>query len=182
MSNNHVEPSTFVPCTSFYKQQNKESVTEPTQSNIQSVEEVVASPKPQPKQGGARIVRPKQTITEIKIFKQGNSEVEVVTKKVVEVVKNEAGPRIVKPTILYANEVCETTESNKRKINETGAKKVINNKTKKPTQSDVPSKIEAPKSTDSSSTSSKETKNTIVAKAVPDFKAIHQKRKRKWNR
>ena len=181
-SNNPIEPSTFVPCTSFYKQQTKEVNSEPVQSNIQPAEEAVASPKPQPKQGGARIVRPKQTITEIKIFKKGNNEVEEVTKRVVEVVKNEAGPRIVKPTILYANEVCETTESNKRKLNENVAKKVINNKVKKPAQPDASTKVESTKPTESSSASSvssKETKNTIVAKAVPDFKAIHQKEEKK---
>lgn len=116
---------------------------------------------PKPKAGGARIVRPKQTVTVIQTVKTARNETVVEeVKKVVEVVNREAGPRIVKPTT--AAEEISVDPKRKNQVNESNASKV-----KKLKEAEAKKKAEAD--------TAKVVLPRLKATPAPDFKAIHEK-------
>jgi hypothetical protein len=88
-----------MPCSSFYSQKT------PAKEAKQEVGNEATDEKPKAKAGGARIVRPKQTVVEVVKAEASKSEEEVVVVvvKKVDVVQREAGPRIVKPTGVEEN-------------------------------------------------------------------------------
>jgi len=116
--------------------------------------------------GGARIVRPKETIAVIKTVvseSNANGGVVEVEKKVVEIVKREAGPRIVKPPEAILQE--QQLAAKRKQQNEELLKA---KKLKERAESVQKKTITA---TTTSSTSSVDSKK----ETAPDFKSIHQK-------
>ncbi|RNA01401.1 hypothetical protein BpHYR1_002647 [Brachionus plicatilis] len=108
--------------------------------------------------GGARIVRPKQTVTVVQTIKTTKNETVVEeVKKVIEVVNREAGPRIVKPTIVLS----EDSSADPKRKNTNDA----NNKVKK--IKDHEAKKKDPEAF------------KVLARKAPDFKAIHEKESQK---
>lgn len=134
-----------LPCTSFYKSSTTAvnnnpidaNLVEPSTSseanNVVVAQEVatvepftVVEPPVQPKPiGHARIVRPTQKVETIETVlvsassKVGPIEEAVVVKKTVEVVRREAGPRIVKPcaaTVSGADDETTTTNVTSKKL------------------------------------------------------------------
>lgn len=99
-----------VSCSSFYTSK----PSEPVEEIKSAIEEEVKVEESKPRQG-ARIVRPKQVVNVVHSIKNIRNEIvgEQVEQKVVEVVRREAGPRIVKPVIAE-----EATNDSKRKLNE----------------------------------------------------------------
>ena len=89
------QSANMMPCSSFYSQK---TPAKPAEEAKQEVSKEATDEKPKIKAGGARIVRPKQTVVEVVKTETSKSEEEVVVVKKVDIVQREAGPRIVKPT------------------------------------------------------------------------------------
>lgn len=122
-------------CTSFYKSNAQDSNQMPTHATDQTVAAddvvVVVVEKEKPKLTGARIIRP----TEKKLFlvETTNKKDETITVEVVkkvEIVRQEAGPRIVKPaTISLSGEEAahgSNEKKKKSKVSDTKTKPVPN--------------------------------------------------------
>lgn len=153
--------SPVVPCASFYKLNNMTVVLDDQKTGHQLESDIISEqviqfesvvqPKPVAR---ARIVRPKQVETTIEpmLKHHKNDPTEIVMKKVVEIVKREAGPRIVKPT------------QPSPKVLEINKKRVLNNGVKPKPVVKKPESIIKP------------TTPKSMVKKVPDFRAIHNKK------
>jgi hypothetical protein len=113
--------STTVACSSFYHKANEQTEQknqeEPKPVELPAAEPVIQKPKPI---GGARITRPTQAVTMVKIVKDesNNKFKEEIIEAKVEVVRREAGPRIVKPVIIV--EDVSKNHDKKKKIVDNG--------------------------------------------------------------
>lgn len=114
--------SPMVTCKTFYKP----NATLDISNDLDEEPEKKAEPTktlPVAPMGRARIVRPTEVKKTVETVVERNKINEVVVKKVVEVVRREAGPRITKPTMP------EAESNNSKKIPE---KKVLNSNKPKP--------------------------------------------------
>jgi len=112
VNTNHVT-SPIVSCKAFYKPNATLDITNDIEDEPEKKPEAAVAAAPV---GRARIVRPTEVKKVVETVVEKNRANEVVVKKVVEVVRREAGPRITKPA--------EATAENSSKLQQVSGKKV----------------------------------------------------------
>jgi len=134
-----------------------------------------------PTSGGARIVRPTQLVEKVVTSVTGASTQVAVVKQVVEITKREAGPRIVKPTVVEPSPAKDATTTKKplKSLVDPQKKRKIIEKMKNTEQmlqqTRPPSVHHTPKRPSLFNTMG----SAIKARKTPNFKVIHEKNNRK---